>query len=153
MLMAGMHYDKATVSQTMHTEDQHGNAALKVWVKIPDPEAMTEDGNATVVGTIYTSPKAVSMARRQLKNIGFDPDTQDFGEIGKSVSLVGNEVKGGIDIEEFKGNLKVKFFGRMGGASDKALSAATAALRAAKKNNAPGAVPAEEPPTDEDIPF
>jgi hypothetical protein len=129
MLVAGNRYE-AKVSKTIHAEDRGGYACLKVQVTILDLE-----GDVTLWGTIYTSPKAVGMARKQLQAIGFDPDKQDFEEIGKSVILVGNPVKDGVELEEYNGNLKVRNFGRIGGASPKSLKAATDALRSAKKSH------------------
>jgi hypothetical protein len=128
MLVPGSRYE-AVVSKTVHGEDKSGYACLKVQVTIQDIE-----GDATLWGTIYTSPKAVNMARKQLQALGFNPDAQEFEEIGKSIVLVGSQVKDGVELEEFNGNLKVRNFGLIGGANPKAMKAATAALRNAKKN-------------------
>jgi hypothetical protein len=129
VLVAGNRYE-AKVSKTIHAEDRSGYACLKVQVAVMDIE-----GDVTLWGTIYTSPKAVGMARKQLQAIGFNPDTQDFDKIGGEVVLVGNAVKDGVELEEYNGNLKVRNFGRIGGASKKSLQAATDALRSAKKNH------------------
>jgi len=131
MLIPGQRYE-ATVLETRHGIDRAGYAALKVKVKVLDIE-----GDQELWGAIYTSPKAVGMGRKQFQAIGFNPDTQQLEEIGRGISLAGNPVKDGVEVEEYNGTLKVRCFGMVGGASKKALQAATAALRAAKHGQEP----------------
>jgi len=125
----------ATVTKTSWVQSQTGLPGLRVTVAVSDPEG----GDTVLVGTIYFSERNAGMGRRQLKNLGFDPDTQSAPEIGKTVSLDGNEVREGVTLEEYKGELKVGFFGRKGGCDAATLKGLDAMLRAAKKGNEPKA--------------
>lgn len=159
MLATGTYH--ATVEKTWFTTSQAGTPGLCVKVSIEDEW----DKDVSLIGTIWLSEKAMPMARRQLRALGFDPDANDLDAIGDTIDLVGNKVDVQLKEESYKGRTELRismFGGNAPPPSKQALSAASAALRAAKKkpdaaNPEPEAPPAKvEPPAEDDggeIPF
>lgn len=157
MLFPGGIYPARVLSHSW-TKAQSGAPGLNIKCSVADPDGDAAD----LFGTIYFTDASMGMARRQMKNLGFDPDTQDVFDIGKTVSLIGQDVQGGVTLEEFKGKTKIGFFGARVSAPDPAaLKALTGKLRAAKKPDEPGedfsvppGTPAPKPAEgDDDIPF
>jgi hypothetical protein len=123
---------KAKVLRHWFTTSQGGTPGLSVRVEVSDDW----DAGQEMVGTIWLSPKAMGMARSQLKALGFDCTAHELDELDGTDILVGNEVDLELKEEEYKGRRELKI-ARFGGPAPKptkdALKAATAALRAAKK--------------------
>lgn len=163
---------RAIVTDHKWVTSQAGTPGLEISVDIPDDFGTVD----CMVGTIWMSEKSMGMARRQLKNLGFNPDTQSVGDIGGSISLREREIEIQVEEDEYKGKkkLKINFFGGRSGAAPakEQLSALDAALAAAKKSGEeeddayhgpsvppPPQTPAEPVPlnpppgTDEGIPF
>lgn len=129
---------KARVEKHWFTTSQAGTPGLAVKVLVADADSDWGDEQA-FVGTIWLSPKAMGMARSQLKALGFDCDLHDLDELESDVSLVGREVEVELKEETYKNRTELRI-ARFGGQAPKptpdALAKATAALRAAKKYHA-----------------
>ena len=125
---------------------QAGTPGLAVRVGIMDDFAGAEE---EITGTIWLSPKAMGMARMQLKALGFDCDTQELSEIGVSVSFIDRECDVVLKEEQYKGKVSIKMDRFGAGApppTKDALVKAQAGLRAAKKARPPYPDPNAMPP-------
>jgi hypothetical protein len=166
MLTPGIY--EATVCKHWWEEKQSdGSPILLVQVTIFDG---TDDYKMT--GRIYFSPKAVGMARGQLRELGFDPETEKIVDIGDTISFVGNTPEVTLEEEEWQGRTQLKltrFGGRSKPPTADAMKAAQQALLAAKGKPAekkapvpnavipktvdlPGSLPIDPAP-EGDIPF
>lgn len=97
------------------------------------------------VASIYFTEKSIGMARSKLRACGFDPDTQELAEIGKSISLVGRNVQVDIYNDTYGGKTRVKAdICTDAPPNRERIVALQAQLRAAKKSSTE---------TDEEIPF
>jgi hypothetical protein len=135
--------NKAKVLKTYFTTSQAGNAGLSIKVEVGDAWEKEE-----MTGTIWFSPKAAGMARRQLKVFGFDIDTTDLSEIGQSVDFVGMEILVTLKEEDYHGvlSLKIDCFGAVKAPTADELGAAQRALRAAKGKTKEKAPPGDKAP-------
>lgn len=158
---------KAVVTDHHWTTSASNNPGLAIQVDIPDDFGGVE----SMTGTIWFTPKSMSMARGQLKALGFNPDRQHARDIGSSISLRDREVAVVVAEEEYKGrkSLKISRFGVAASPpSSEQLAGLDELLAAAKKADekeeaeAPhdeslsGNLPMPPPtpaPTEETLPF
>lgn len=96
--------------QWVQSQANPDNLGLQIWVSLVDHITNQED---TIPGTIWFSDKSMGMARRSLKEIGFDPDSQHIKDIGGAVEIVGREVD--CIVEEKNGRASISKFGKGGG--------------------------------------
>jgi hypothetical protein len=62
-----------------------------------------------MAGYLYTSDKAIGIARKSMKAIGFDIDTRDLNELCDNPKLLdGNEAEIDVVEEEYKGKIRTK---------------------------------------------
>jgi hypothetical protein len=120
-----------------------GSPFLAVTVEIDDGFGTVD----AITGKIYFTPKAKGMARGQLKALGFNPDEYEAGDIGDTVSLVGNECSVELDEQEFRGRteLRVARFGANKPPSKEELAKVTRMLREAKGKSEPAESPLHPP--------
>ena len=112
----------ATVVEHHWTTSQSGHPGLAITVQISDGWE-----NPQMVGTIWFTPKSGAMARQQLRELGFNPDTQHCNEIGQSVSLVDHQCDVQLTEEEYRGRTAVKIT-KFGGLPKPPTAAQLAAL-------------------------
>ena len=105
-----------------------------------------EDDQAVMYGTIWLSQKAMGMARKSLKAVGFDIDKRNLSELeGQDGMLAGNKCQIDVRSEEYpigsgKYNLKCAFINPIPEPLGKArFDKLTQALRDAKKDDEPAA--------------
>ena len=97
----------AIVRDWQWTESQSGTAGLKVFCEVTDPNGLADPVNMN--GSIWFTPKAMKMAKRQLKNLGMDTDKFPLEGLGVDVNIIGNALD--VMIDEYNGQLKVGYFG------------------------------------------
>ena len=105
---------------------------------------------AVMFGTIWLSQKAMGMARKSLKAVGFDIDKYDISDLeANGEALAGNKCSIDVRSEEYpagsgKYNLKVAFINPLYEPLSKERSAKlTDLLRKAKKDDEPKGLPAK----------
>lgn len=150
-----MHGDKfiATVEKcVLNVGDDATKIRLGVLFSVDD-NGTTEQ----VWGQIYFTPKAMGIARKSLKAIGFDPDRQTLDEFQRDQALCkGKRAEIEIEDHEYKGEttLRVKWINPLPKPVDEnTLSNLTKALRAVKKKDAEEEMPTPPEEVGEDIPF
>lgn len=105
---------------------------------------MLEVGSEPISARIYLTPKALPMARAQLKRCGFDIDTRDLNELWDNKSALAGRLID-VEIEDFKGRLQAKVLAHPP-ADSKRLTELTKQLRSAKQTD-------ERPEDEGEIPF
>ena len=122
----------ATVIKTRFGEASTGTPFISVQFSVTDDTGTVEE----IWGNIYLSPKAMPMARKSLKAIGFDIDNRSLCDLEDQPEiLASNECEIVVDEEEYRGvaSLKVKYINRKRTKLGReTLSRYDAALRAAK---------------------
>jgi hypothetical protein len=107
----------------------------------------TEEHINAWIYIVAGNEKNLRIARKSLKAIGFDPDTQDIGELQTNPTLLaGKECELELAAEEYNGNttIKVKWINPFRKPVEKQqLAALTKGLRSVKSKDA----------EDDDIPF
>ncbi len=103
---------QAVVTEHRWTTAKSGLAGLAITADVTD----SFGGIETVTGTIWFSPKAMHMARKQLGNLGFRHGEQKAADIGNTISFVGRNCEVQLEENEYpkgsgKKTIKIGWFG------------------------------------------
>lgn len=124
---------EATVVQHELRQSQKGTWGL--WVLFDVGES--GPGQEQMGTTIWLSDKAMAMARKSIKAMGFDIDKHDLGQLDKArTALAGRKVEVEVGEETYKGetSIKIKFINRLREPiTEDESKSLTHALREAKK--------------------
>lgn len=144
MIEAGMNYDAAIVSHGLNTiSTQKGDTDIVRFL-------LDVEGDQ-YPAVIWLTPKAMGIARAQLKKCGFDIDARLLTDLEDDQTLLaGNIVP--VEVEEYKGKLQVRILAREPIKRER-FSALTESLRAAKQSGEEPVSGSHNVVADDDIPF
>jgi hypothetical protein len=125
-----------------------GNAILMRGDKETVSLILTTASGDSIRATVWLTPKAMGMARGQLKVCGYDVDKQSLCELDADPNLLAGKTIP-IEIEEYAGTLQAKVC-TSEAPSNKRMKELDKALRDVKKDRAPINQSSDG---DEDIPF